>query len=112
MKIEGRMKQIPYAAGVVSYYRKYIDLFLSGQETQVSEEDYRAVLALGNRCGFTDGYYHRHNGSDMVTFTKPNYEKTNEALQQQILRTYENGAAKSLSGESWFCIRDRMHITG
>ena len=49
--------------------------FLSGQETQISEEDYRAVLALGNRCGFTDGYYHRHNGSDMVTFTKPNYEK-------------------------------------
>lgn len=94
LKIEGRMKQIPYAAGVVSYYRKYIDLFLSGQETQVSEEDYRAALALGNRCGFTDGYYHRHNGSDMVTFTKPNYEKTNEALQQQILRTYENGAAK------------------
>ena len=94
LKIEGRMKQIPYAAGVVSYYRKYIDLFLSGQETQISEEDYRAVLALGNRCGFTDGYYHRHNGSDMVTFTKPNYEKTNEALQQQILRTYENGAAK------------------
>jgi len=88
------MKQIPYAAGVVSYYRKYIDLFLSGQETQVSEGDYRAVLALGNRCGFTDGYYHRHNGSDMVTFTKPNYEKTNEALQQQILRAYENGAAK------------------
>lgn len=94
LKIEGRMKQIPYAAGVVSYYRKYIDLFLSGQETQVSEGDYRAVLALGNRCGFTDGYYHRHNGSDMVTFTKPNYEKTNEALQQKILRTYENGAAK------------------
>ena len=94
LKIEGRMKQIPYAAGVVSYYRKYIDLFLSGQETQVSEGDYRAVLALGNRCGFTDGYYHRHNDSDMVTFTKPNYEKTNEALQQQILRTYENGAAK------------------
>ena len=58
LKIEGRMKQIPYAAGVVSYYRKYIDLFLSGQETQISEEDYRAVLALGNRCGFTDGYYH------------------------------------------------------
>ena len=52
--------------------------------------DYRAVLALGNRCGFTDGYYHRHNGSDMVTFTKPNYEKTNEALQKQILRTYED----------------------
>ena len=30
----------------------------------------------------------------MVTFTKPNYEKTNEALQQLILRAYENGAAK------------------
>ena len=94
LKIEGRMKSPEYVAGVTRIYRKYIDLFLSGQETQVSEGDYRAVLALGNRCGFTDGYYHRHNGSDMVTFTKPNYEKTNEALQQQILRTYENGAAK------------------
>ena len=30
LKIEGRMKQIPYAAGVVSYYRKYIDLFFIG----------------------------------------------------------------------------------
>ena len=34
LKIEGRMKQASYAAGVVSYYRKYIDL-----EKQVTKED-------------------------------------------------------------------------
>ena len=75
LKIEGRMKQIPYAAGVVSYYRKYIDLFYRDRRHRFRKETTGQCLRWGNRCGFTDGYYHRHNGSDMVTFTKPNYEK-------------------------------------
>ena len=94
LKIEGRMKQIPYAAGVVSYYRKYIDQILTGKEAQISKEDEQAILALGNRCGFTDGYYHKQNGSDMVTFSKPNYEKTNVSLQENIRKTYGAGAPK------------------
>lgn len=33
LKIEGRMKQPGYTAGVTSVYRKYLDLYLSGKNT-------------------------------------------------------------------------------
>ena len=68
LKIEGRMKQLEYACGVVKYYRSYIDSM-----KPVSDADYERIKALGNRCGFTDRYYFDHNGSDMVTYVKPNF---------------------------------------
>ena len=68
LKIEGRMKQLEYACGVVKYYRSYIDSM-----KPVSDADYDRIKALGNRCGFTDRYYFHHNGSDMVTYVKPNF---------------------------------------
>ncbi len=68
LKIEGRMKQAGYASGVVAYYRRYIDSM-----KEVSDKDYKNIAGLGNRCGFTDKYYFEHNGTDMVTFEKPNF---------------------------------------
>lgn len=68
LKIEGRMKQLEYACGVVKYYRSYIDSM-----NPVTDADYERIKALGNRCGFTDRYYFDHNGSDMVTYVKPNF---------------------------------------
>lgn len=68
LKIEGRMKQLEYACGVVKYYRGYIDSM-----KPVTDADYDRIKALGNRCGFTDRYYFDHNGSDMVTYVKPNF---------------------------------------
>lgn len=68
LKIEGRMKQLEYACGVVKYYRSYID-----SKKPVTDADYDRIKALGNRCGFTDRYYFDHNGSDMVTYVKPNF---------------------------------------
>ena len=68
LKIEGRMKQLEYACGVVKYYRSYIDSM-----NPVTDADYDRIKALGNRCGFTDRYYFDHNGSDMVTYVKPNF---------------------------------------
>lgn len=68
LKIEGRMKQAGYASGVVAYYRRYIDSM-----KEVSDKDYKNIARLGNRCGFTDKYYFEHNGTDMVTFEKPNF---------------------------------------
>ena len=67
LKIEGRMKQLEYACGVVKY-RSYID-----SKKPVSNADYDRIKALGNRCGLTDRYYFDHNGSDMVTYVKPNF---------------------------------------
>ena len=68
LKIEGRMKQLEYACGVVKYYRSYIDSM-----KPVTDADYDRIKALGNRCGFTDRYYFDHNGSDMVTYVKANF---------------------------------------
>ncbi len=68
LKIEGRMKQLEYACGVVKYCRSYIDSM-----KPVTDADYDRIKALGNRCGFTDRYYFDHNGSDMVTYVKPNF---------------------------------------
>ena len=83
LKIEGRMKQASYAAGVVSFYRKYIDL-----EKQVSKEDMKHLYELGNRCGFTTDYFTKHNDKAMITFEKPSYEKSNEALHQEIEKKF------------------------
>ena len=83
LKIEGRMKQASYAAGVVSFYRKYIDL-----EKQVTKEDLQHLYELGNRCGFTTEYFEKQNDKSMITFEKPSYEKSNEALHEEITKKY------------------------
>lgn len=89
-KIEGRMKQVEYAAGVVSIYRKYIDMFLEKGEAgyHVSKDDYQKLMDLGNRSGFTEGYYKKHNGADMITLEQPSHKKGNEMLQEQIRKQY------------------------
>lgn len=89
-KIEGRMKQAEYAVGVTGIYRYYIDKYEANPKEpyQVSKEDKQNLWDLGNRCGFTDGYYKRHNGKEMITYEKPSHEKGNEHLQQQIRQTY------------------------
>lgn len=106
-KIEGRMKQAEYAAGVVSVYRESMDRYLAAltkarnerltereararaaSQYRVSERDMQKLLAMGNRSGFTDGYYFRHNGKEMITFGKPNHAKANETLQQEIREKY------------------------
>ena len=107
LKIEGRMKQAEYAAGVVAVYRGYVDRYMDAfsdacergmkeqeahafavRQYQVIQEDMQRLFELGNRSGFTDGYYHKKNGKDMITFGKPNHARTNEALQEEIRARY------------------------
>lgn len=80
-KIEGRMKQAEYAAGVTRIYRKYLDKLELEPDCpyQVEDEDKGLLLALGNRCGFTNGYYTGKNGKNMVTFSSPSHEKKKDA---------------------------------
>lgn len=104
LKIEGRMKQLEYACGVVKYYRSYID-----SKKPVSDADYDRIKALGNRCGFTDRYYFDHNGSDMVTYVKPNFvsnaaepspEKRNLSIEGElVLREGEPGSLTVKRGD-------------
>lgn len=107
LKIEGRMKQLEYACGVVKYYRSYIDSM-----KPVSDADYERIKALGNRCGFTDRYYFDHNGSDMVTYVKPNFvsnaaepspEKRKLSIEGElVLRDGEPGSLTVKRGDVTF----------
>ncbi|MGN0142187.1 MAG: DUF3656 domain-containing protein [Roseburia sp.] len=88
-KIEGRMKQAEYAAGVVSVYREYIDRYFADPgRYAVTKEDLKKLSELGNRSGFTEGYYVRHNGKEMITFDKPNHARSNEVLQDEVRERY------------------------
>lgn len=92
LKIEGRMKKPEYTAGVVSIYRKYVDRYLQyGREGYyVEKEDQKKLMALFNRKGFTEGYYKKHNGKDMITLTKPDFREGAEEYNQQLREHYLN----------------------
>ena len=79
-KIEGRMKQIEYATGVVSVYRHYLDeyLYKGAKNYSVNEADIQKLLDFGNRSGFTSLYLTKHNGPDMITFEAPSHTKSSD----------------------------------
>lgn len=71
-KIEGRMKNPEYVAGITSIYRKYIDLYFENPDHyEVEEKDIKILLQLFNRGGFTQGYYKTHSGSNMISVERP-----------------------------------------
>lgn len=76
LKIEGRMKQPAYTAGVTAMYRKYLDLLLEkgAENYHVEEKDKKYLLDLFNRGGSCTGYYQMGNGPQMMAFT--NEKKT------------------------------------
>ncbi len=75
LKIEGRMKKPEYAALTTAVYRKYVDLYLEkGREGyKIQKKDIEQLMDLYNRGGFTDGYFGRHNGREMITIARPNH---------------------------------------
>ena len=93
-KIEGRMKRAEYTAAVTSIYRKYIDLALSGKPYKVEPADMEVLLKAGNRSGFTSGYYKAHNGADMISLDKPDYETGDEAFFKGFADRFVNSEKK------------------
>lgn len=75
LKIEGRMKNVEYVAGVTSIYRKYLDeLAVRGQESGIlepEEADWHALEELYCRGSFTNGYWKQHNGEKMMSVQSP-----------------------------------------
>ena len=90
LKIEGRMKQPEYAAGVCSIYRKYLDLYYEkGREGYaVKEADRKALLTLFNRDGFTDGYLQRHNGPEMMAFRRNELSQAEEKRRTDLYAAF------------------------
>ena len=91
LKIEGRMKSPRYTAGVVSIYRKYVDLYMAkGREGyRVDPEDRELLLMLFDRGGFSESYYRHHNGRDMIyTGDKPKFRAVDENRMKKLDQAY------------------------
>ena len=97
-KIEGRMKKPEYAALVSHMYRKYVDLYerVGKEKYVVDENDKRALMDLYNRGGFTDGYYHTHNGRLMMSLSRPNHFGS---LVGKVVKTDKTGVTIETSSE-------------
>lgn len=71
-KMEGRMKSPEYVASVTKVYRKYVDLALNDPENyKVEQEDLETLQSIFNRGGFSEGYYFKKSGLDMMTEKTP-----------------------------------------
>ena len=89
LKIEGRMKSPEYSAGTTGIYRKYIDRYYKNPaEFHVEKQDMDTLQALYIRSGISQGYYHRHNGRNMVTLENPGYTGRDEALAKRVREIY------------------------
>lgn len=89
LKIEGRMKKTEYIAGVVSIYRKYIDLYLDSEKQYVVDDnDIRKLSDLFNRNGFSESYYREHNSREMISLKKPAFRKENKEFVTYLKDKY------------------------
>ena len=83
-KIEGRMKSPEYVAGVTYLYKKYSDLYLSGSDATVTEEDKWLLSNLYLRSSVGTGYYYTHNSADMVTVKDSSYNCKSEEAEKYV----------------------------
>ncbi len=92
LKIEGRMKQLEYAAGVTAIYRKYLDRLQSAskEEYRVSAQDLQSLKELGSRSGFTEGYLEQKNGPGMMAMKQPAHTKCKDEFAEAVRRRYQN----------------------
>lgn len=94
LKIEGRMKAPRYTAGVVSIWRKYLDLYNSKKRVgyKVDKKDRKLLLDLFDRGGQTEGYYKEHNGRDMIAVhEKPANKDVNADYFEYLDKTFVEG---------------------
>ena len=93
-KIEGRMKSPVYTAGVVSVYRKCLDLamkYLDGKiETySVDPEDKKILREVFDRGG-TTSYLNKHNGADMIAIEEKKFREIDKEVLSYIESEFIN----------------------
>ncbi len=98
LKIEGRMKKPEYVAIVTSMYRKYVDMYenVGRKGYKVANEDIDKLKDIYNRGGFTDGYYKRHNGEQIMSVVRPNHMGTKAAAIISFDKKRQEITAKAL----------------
>lgn len=68
LKIEGRMKNVNYAAGTTSIYRRYLDeIENNGVDENTLKKAKEDLLDLFNRGSFTTGFYNNVKGGDLLS---------------------------------------------
>jgi len=113
LKIEGRMKAPRYTAGVVSIWRKYLDLYNKKGRAgySVDKADRKLLLDLFDRGGQTDGYYKEHNGKDMIALReKPSSKQVNTEYFNYLDKTFVEGK-KQLAISGSIKLKENMPIT-
>lgn len=111
LKIEGRMKKPEYVAGVVSIYRKYIDMYLKNKgQYYVNENDIKLLADLFHRNGFSESYYYKHNGKEMISLKKPVFRMENTEFTKYLNENYR-GEKKKYSLDLSVSIEEKKPIT-
>ncbi|MCH5280268.1 MAG: U32 family peptidase [Lachnospiraceae bacterium] len=96
-KIEGRMKNPYYVAGVTAIYGKYLDLYencgenreaMPIESVKIDPKDLQLLRDLYVRTELENGYYERHNGKEMITFDKPGYVTGDEKEFEWIKKCF------------------------
>ena len=101
-KIEGRMKSPLYTAGVVSIYRKYLDLYEAegGKNWKIDPEDRYALSQYFDRGGFTSRYLTAHNGRDMMALKEKKFRQPDPELVKKTQEAYLD--------KEW---KEKVHVT-
>lgn len=71
-KIEGRMKTPEYVAIVTKFYRKYLDLALSGNEFSIDPQDKKILMQVFNRGEFSYGHLQDSANKNLIFKDKSN----------------------------------------
>lgn len=71
-KIEGRMKKPEYVISAVEAYKRAVEAYVSQQTFDVDLERER-LADIFNRGNFTEGYFHCHNGKEMMCVDRNNH---------------------------------------
>lgn len=71
-KIEGRMKSPEYVATVTRIYRKYMDKAFEKDKYSIEKQDYKDLMQVFNRGGFSDGHLSGSANHNLVHKYKPN----------------------------------------
>ncbi len=79
-KLEGRMKGINYAAGVVKVYREALDLTERGEDLKPYTERWNRELSQFSNRGFTTGMYMGDHPDSDYTFDGPAYNRSETEL--------------------------------
>ncbi|MBR6222594.1 MAG: DUF3656 domain-containing protein [Lachnospiraceae bacterium] len=85
LKIEGRMKNPSYVASTVASYREALDALYDGSlDHKLIQRLTENMSEIYNRGGFTDGYFSKKNGKNMMSLKRPNHNGVEIGVVERV----------------------------